>query len=307
MSPMNGWMVFSICLLVITGISITKLLILRWDMKKMAGQLKDVNEHFGSNELIRTNSHDQVTTEFAMEINQLIHLYKENERYLEKRETQLREEITNISHDLRTPLTSMKGFAQLLLEDVPAANRKEYVDIILGKIDLLTNQVDLFYELSSIHSADYKLEMESVAINEVIEEKILLFYRDFQKQALDIQLSNMEEKYILANKEALERILLNILQNALRYATSYFHVRLQEEENYLSLYAENDTTELTEQDIAAIFNRSYRKDESREGGQLGLGLHIVKQLIEKQGGEVSAQLHDEKFILQLKFYKRALE
>src|SRR5690625_3654167 len=303
MSPMNGWMVFSICLLVITGISITKLLILRWDMKKMAGQLKDVNEHFGSNELIRTNSHDQVTTEFAMEINQLIHLYKENERYLEKRETQLREEITNISHDLRTPLTSMKGFAQLLLEDVPAAKRKEYVDIILGKIDLLTNQVDLFYELASIHSADYKLEMTSLSLNEVIEEKALLFYPDFRKRSLDVQLVNMKESHVIASKEAVERVLVNIIQNALRYATSYFHLTLQEEEKHFYLYAENDVEELTQEDIAVIFNRSYRKDRSRTSGQLGLGLHIVKQLMEKQGGEVTARLEDKSFLLQLKFYK----
>lgn len=300
---MNGWMIFAICILVIAVLCIYKLLIIRWDMKKMAGQLKDVNEHFGSNELIRTNSHDQLTSEFAKEINKLIHLYKENERYLEKRETQLRTEITNISHDLRTPLTSMKGFSQLLLEDVPVAKRKEYVDIILGKINLLTNQVDLFYELASIHSADYKLEMTSLSLNEVIEEKALLFYPDFRKRSLDVQLENMKESHVIASKEAVERVLVNIIQNALRYATSYFHLKLQEEEKHFYLYAENDVEELTEEDIAVIFNRSYRKDPSRTSGQLGLGLHIVKQLMEKQGGEVTARLEDKNFLLQLKFYK----
>lgn len=303
MLPMNGWMIFGICMLFIAILSIYKLLIIRWDMKKMARQLKDVNEHFGTNELIRTNSHDQLTSEFAKEINKLIHLYKENERYLEKRETQLRTEITNISHDLRTPLTSMKGFSQLLLDDVPVAKREEYVDIILGKIDLLTNQVDLFYELASILSADYKLEMTSIPLNEIIEEKALLFYSDFREKSIDVQLANMGESHVLANKEAIERILVNIIQNALRYATSYFHLRLEAEDNYLSLYAENDSNDLTEADIADIFNRTYRKDSSRRNGQLGLGLHIVQQLMEKQGGEVEAKLEGEKFSLQLKFYK----
>ncbi|HLR70367.1 MAG TPA: HAMP domain-containing sensor histidine kinase [Pseudogracilibacillus sp.] len=300
---MNGWMIFGLCMVVIAVLCIYKLLIIRWDMKKMAGQLKDVNEHFGSNELIRTNSHDQLTSEFAKEINKLIHLYKENERYLEKRETQLRTEITNISHDLRTPLTSMKGFSQLLLEDVPVVKRKEYVDIILGKIDLLTNQVDLFYELASIHSADYKLEMTLLSLNEVIEEKALLFYPDFRKRSLDVQLVNMKESHVIASEEALGRVLVNIIQNALRYATSYFRLKLQEEEKHFYLYAENDVEELTEEDIALIFNRSYRKEPSRTSGQLGLGLHIVKQLMEKQGGEVTARLDDKNFLLQLKFYK----
>jgi len=300
---MDGWMFFGICMLVIAVLCMYKLLIIRWDMKKMTGQLKDVNEHFGTNELIRTNSHAQLTSEFAKEINKLIHRYKENERYLEKRETELRTEITNISHDLRTPLTSMKGFSQLLLEDVPVAKRKEYVDIILGKIDLLTNQVDLFYELASIHSADYKLEMTSLSLKEVIEEKALLFYPDFRKGSLDVQLVNMKESYVMASKEALERVLVNIIQNALRYATSYFHLKLQEEDKHVYLYAENDVEDLTQEDIAVIFNRSYRKDSSRTSGHLGLGLHIVKQLMEKQGGEVTARVEDKNFVLQLKFYK----
>lgn len=302
---MNGWMIVNICLFLIAAFTVYKFLIIRWDMKKMTEQLKDVNEQFGTNELVRTNSHDRLTSQFAGEINKLIGLYKENERYLEKQETQLREEITNISHDLRTPLTSMKGFSQLLMEDIPADKRKEYVDIILGKIDLLTNQVDLFYELASIHSADYKLEMTSFSINEMIAEKALLFYPDFQKKGLDVQLFEMEKMDVLANEEAVERVLVNIIQNALRYAKSYFHLRLEEEENYICLYAVNDVEEMSAEDIAAIFNRSYRKDASRRSGQLGLGLHIVKQLMEKQGGEVSAKLDGDIFTLQLKFYKRA--
>lgn len=300
---MNGWMIFGVCMFVIAALCIYKVLTIRWDIAKMVGQLKDVNEHFGSNELIRTSSHDQMTSEFAKEINKLIYLYKENERYLGKSEIQLRTEITNLSHDLRTPLTSMKGFSQLLLEDVTEIKRKEYVDIILRKIDLLTNQVDLFYELSSIQSADYKLEMTSLALNEVIEEKALLFYPDFCKRSLDVQLLDMKESYVIASEEALDRILVNIIQNTLRYATSYVHLRMQEEEKYVYLYVENDVEDLTEEDISLIFNRSYRKDSSRTNGQLGLGLNIVKQLMEKQGGEVAARLVDKKFVLQLKFYK----
>lgn len=191
----------------------------------------------------------------------------------------------------------MKGFSQLLLEDVPEVKRKEYVDIILRKIDLLTNQVDFFYELFSIQSADYKLEMTSLALNEVIEEKALLFYPDFRKKSL----------YVIASEEALDRILVNIIQNTLRYATSYVYLRMQEEEKYVYLYAENDVEDLTEEDISLIFNRSYRKDSSRTNGQLGLGLNIVKQLMEKQGGEVTAWLDDKKFVLQLKFYKTVKE
>lgn len=302
---MNGWFVFSICLVIISCISISKLVIVYWDIKKMTTQLKNVNEHFGSNELVRTNSHNKNLLLFTQEINQLIHLYKENERHLEKRERQLKEEITNISHDLRTPLTSMKGFSQLLADEkINATERRQYLDIIQGKIDVLTSQVDLFYELSSIDSLDHKLQMKQVALHELIQEKSLLFYEEFQQKQLQVHLDEIEEVYVLANEKALERIVVNIIQNALRYAKSYFTWVLIEEDKYVRLQAINDTTELSEEDVTSIFNRSYRKDQSRGNGQLGLGLHIVQQLLHKQGGEVAANIEDGIFTLELLFYKR---
>lgn len=281
------------------------MIIVRWDIKKMTEQLKGVNEHFGTNELIRTNTHHKGLSQFADEINQLIHLYKENERHLEKREIQLKEEITNISHDLRTPLTSIKGFSQLLLdESLPITEKERYMSIIQGKIDVLTSQVDLFYELSSIDSMDHKLVMEQLLLNEIVEEKMLMFYQDFREKELEVIISPLKETPILANEEAVHRIIINIIQNALRYAKSYVHMTLSEEEQFIRLRVLNDTSELTERDISHIFNRSYRRDMSRGDGRLGLGLHIVQQLIQKQGGKVVADLQGELFMLDILFYKR---
>lgn len=271
----------------------------------MTQQLKGVNEHFGTNELIRTNTHHKKLSQFADQINQLIHLYKENEHYLEKRETQLKEEITNISHDLRTPLTSIKGFSQLLLdENLPISEKEKYMSIIQGKIDILTTQVDLFYELSSIDSLDHKLVMEQLLLNEMIEEKMLMFYQDFRERKLEVIVDHLKETPILANEEAVHRIMINMIQNVLRYAKSYVQITLLEEEKFIRLRAVNDTSELTKEDVSHIFSRSYRKDVSRGDGRLGLGLHIVQQLIQKQGGTVAADVQDDLFTLDILFYKR---
>lgn len=302
---MSGWIIFSICMAIISLFSISRLVFVNWDIKKMTVQLKDVNEHFGTNELVRTNTHNKNLSLFAEEINRLIRLYKENEFYLENRETQLKEEITNISHDLRTPLTSMKGFTQLLQgEDISPVEKERYMAIIQEKMNILATQIDLFYELSSIDSLDQKLEMNEVLLNEIVEEKMLMFYEDFREKELNIQIDQLKETVVLANQEAVERIIINVIQNVLRYAKSYFHLSLVEEEGFVCFKATNDTTELKKEDIAFIFNRSYRKDASRENGQLGLGLHIVQQLLQKQGGEVTAHIHDDIFVLTLLFYKK---
>lgn len=302
---MIAWIIFSLVAVVITLICISKLMMLLWDIKKMRHQFKSINKNFGSNELVRTNTHHKELSLLTSEINQIIHLFKENERYLEKREKQLKEEITNISHDLRTPLTSIKGFSQLLKNShLSEEDKLKYIDIIQGKINVLTRQVDLFYELSSIDSSDHKLEMTSLALKKIIEDKMILFYKDFQQRKIDVELEDIKEAYILANEKAIERIIINVIQNALRYARSYFTITLDERNNFVSLRASNDTSEITEDDLASIFNRSYRKDKSRADGQLGLGLHIVQQLIQKQGGKIEAQLEDDIFTLQINFRKR---
>lgn len=302
---MNGWIIFGLCMTILFILSASRLLFVYWDVKKMTEQLAGVNEHFGTNELIRTNTHHKRLSQFANEINQLIRLYKENEFYLEKRERQLKEEITNISHDLRTPLTSIKGFTQLLIdEDVPIDEKEKYMSIIQGKIDILTTQVDLFYELSSINSLDHKLVMEHLLLNEIIEEHILIFYQDFQEQELEVIVEPLDETTVLANEEAVQRMMINIIQNTLRYAKSYVQITLLEEEEFIRLRLVNDTNELTEEDLAHIFSRTYRKDMSRGDGRLGLGLHIVQQLIQKQGGKVTADIQGDLFILDVLFYKR---
>lgn len=302
---MNGWIIFGICMAILSLVSIGRLYYVYWDVKKMTEQLKNVNAHFGTNERVRTNSHNKKLSQFANEINRLIHLYKENERYLEKREIQLKEEITNISHDLRTPLTSIKGFSELLLdEELSHSEKNEYLSIVQGKIDVLTTQVDLFYELWSIDSSDHKLEMKPIALNEIIEEKMLMFYQTFYEKELDVIADHLQETRIIANEEAVDRILTNMIQNALRYAKSYVRITLFEEQDFTCFRMINDTKSLTEEDLSRIFSRGYRKDQSRGDGQLGLGLHIVQQLMQKQGGKVLADVEDEEFTLDILFYNR---
>lgn len=95
---------------------------------------------------------------------------------------ELKREITNISHDLRTPLTSIKGFSELLTDpSISEAERKEFLAIIQKKIDNLTMIVDLFYELSQLDSSDKKLTMEKQFLDQIVVDTMLMFYEDFEK------------------------------------------------------------------------------------------------------------------------------
>ncbi|WP_303447722.1 sensor histidine kinase [Oceanobacillus profundus] len=285
-------------------VNIGMLLLFHWDIKKMTNQLEEIIENFGTNELVRTNTHSKSLIRFATKINQLIQLFKEDQQYTQRREKELKQEITNISHDLRTPLTSIKGFSELLTDrSLSETEKEEFLAIIQKKIDNLTMMVDLFYELSQIDSADKQLIMEQQFLDQLVVEAMLMFYDDFEKSQLRIHVDEVVLPPIIADKKATNRIVTNIIQNALRYAKSYLTITLIEDEKYVWLRAINDVTEFNRTEINRIFDRTFRLDNSRTAGHLGLGLHIVRQLINKQGGKVVADVHKNEFRIDVAFKK----
>lgn len=163
--------------------------------------------------------------------------------------------------------------------------------------------VDLFYELSQIDSADKQLIMEQQFLDQLVVEAMLMFYDDFEKSQLRIHVDEVVLPPIIADKKATNRIVTNIIQNALRYAKSYLTITLIEDEKYVWLRAINDVTEFNRTEINRIFDRTFRLDNSRTAGHLGLGLHIVRQLINKQGGKVVADVHKNEFRIDVAFKK----
>ncbi|AST94254.1 sensor histidine kinase [Sutcliffiella cohnii] len=300
---MNSWLII-IILGFLLMVSVSKLLLFHWDIRRMTKQLEEISENFGTNELVRTNTHNKNLSRFATKINQLIQLYKQNQQSVERREMELKQEITNISHDLRTPLTSIKGFSELLTDpSISEGEKKEFLEIIQKKIDNLTMIVDLFYELSQLDSSDKKLTMEKQSLDQIVVESMLMFYEDFEKEQLQVQLVEESVPPILADNKATVRIVTNIIQNALTYAKSYLKISFVEEEEYIRLRAVNDVEKIDAAKLQQIFNRTYRLDSSRTGTHLGLGLHIVQQLVNKQGGKAVANVRDNEFIMEVSFRK----
>lgn len=302
MKVSSWWIIMILVFLLI--VAVCMLLLFHWDVKRMTKQLEKISENGGTNELVRTNTHNKNLARFATKINQLIQLFKQNQQSVERREMELKQEITNISHDLRTPLTSIKGFSELLTDpSISEADRKEFLDIIQKKIDNLTMIVDLFYELSQLDSSDKKLTMEKQFLDQIVVETMLMFYEDFEKEQLEVQMDEGTIPAVLADNKATVRIVTNMIQNALTYAKSYLKISFVEEEEYIWLRAVNDVEKINATKLQRIFNRTFRLDSSRTGTHLGLGLHIVQQLVNKQGGKAVANVHENEFMIEVSFRK----
>ena len=299
----SSWLII-IILIFLLIVSIGMFLLFHWDIRRMTKQLEEIIENFGTNELVRTNTHSKSLIRFITKINQLIHLFKQDQQQTQKREERLKKEITNISHDFRTPLTSMKGFSEMLHDPtLSEEERKEFLTIIQRKMDHLTMMVDLFYEFSQIDSTDKQLIMEQQFLDQIIVDAMLLFYNDFEKSQLKIHVDETPVSPIFADKKATNRIVTNIIQNSLRYARSYVTINLIEEKDYIRLRVVNDVDEFDRTELHRVFDRTFRMDTSRTGGQLGLGLHIVQQLINQQNGKVVADVHEDEFTIDVSFRK----
>ena len=300
---MGSWLIIAI----LTGLLLilfSSYLLLQYDIRMMTKQLEGIVENFGTNEIVRTSTHNRSLSKFAANINKLISVFKQDQQRGVARELNLKQEITNISHDFRTPLTSMKGFSELLSDPtLTESDKKEYLAVVQKKIDHLIEIVDLFYELSQLNSFDQNMSIEKVNLNQTVIDVLLSFYDEFEKKQLEVHFEESEGLPILADQKAVSRIVANIIQNALTYSKSTVAIQLLEEGFYIRLQVTNDFESLDAAQVERIFDRTFRMDGSRSDGELGLGLHIVRQLIENLGGEVVADVDADTFTLAVLFKK----
>lgn len=300
---MGSWLIIAI----LTGLLLilfSSYLLLQYDIRMMTKQLEGIVENFGTNEIVRTSTHNRSLSKFAANINKLISVFKQDQQRGGARELNLKQEITNISHDFRTPLTSMKGFSELLSDPTLAeSEKKEYLAVVQKKIDHLIDIVDLFYELSQLNSFDQNMSIEKVNLNQTVIDVLLSFYDEFEKKQLKVHFEESEGLPILADQKAVSRIVANIIQNALTYSKSTVTIQVLEEGFYIRLQVTNDFESLDAAQVERIFDRTFRMDGSRSDGQLGLGLHIVRQLIGNLGGEAVADVDGDTFTLAVLFKK----
>ncbi|MSR91296.1 sensor histidine kinase [Inconstantimicrobium porci] len=222
-----------------------------------------------------------------------------------RREKDLRRQIQSISHDLRTPLTSILGYVELIKDnDCVEEDKIEYINIIQKKSKALQNLIQSFYDLSRLESDEYNIELKETDVHKILMEQLLTTYNDFEKRNIEAEI-NIGEKPIMLNVDsnALSRIYSNLIGNAVKYSISMFNVEMEEIDHQVIMKFSNDTDNLVEDDLENLFKRFYMKDKSRNNQSSGLGLTVTKLLVEKIGGEITAELRESILTFIVKFKK----
>lgn len=260
---------------------------------------KEIEEEFAhrlvtdTNTLIGISTNDRYMCNLANAINiQLRKLRMERQRF-QQGDEELKNAVTNISHDLRTPLTAICGYMDLLEQEEKSEAAGRYVEIIKNRIGILKQLTEELFRYSVIVAEKKRVVKEPVVINGILEESIASFYTMLNGRGItpDIQMPGNKVVRNL-DSSALSRVFANILNNAVKYSDGDLKITLLETGEIIFI---NTASLLNEIQVGKLFDRFYTVEAARES--TGLGLSIARTLMEQMGGTIWAKYEDSKLYI----------
>lgn len=257
-------------------------IILMFSLFSWKRQICEITKQISENRKLRISLSNKHIEKLAGIINEKNDLERRAKLQILQEKEQLKQSIANISHDLRTPLTSIQGYLVLLKSCQNKEEQEHYFSIIQAKADYLTELLQIFYDLSLIDSEDYILEVEKLDINRIVTDCLIDKYSELKKLTPTVKTENAPV-WITGNTVACKRIIENLITNAIRYSNDYVEIVIDANGIFT---VKNTTSELKNIDINILFQKFYTVDASRSNGNTGLGLYIVKELLNKIDGGI---------------------
>ena len=292
-----------VVLVLISLMLITRLILIRRNLKEISRELNNTkNEDY--NRQLKVTLSDKTVEKLAADMNQNLDYQKSLKMETEKSRRQLEQSISDIAHDLRTPLTVIKGNLQMLEREELSDKGREYLDISRRKADTLKGMVDEFFELSVLESDSKPVELCKLDLIGFLSEFILENETLIREKNLSPKITFPERTiYVRASKEMLSRVFSNLITNILKYAKDDFELVVEQDdgENAQAVVkVSNHVDDPSAIDIEHIFDRTYRADKARSDGSAGLGLYIAKLLVEKQKGSIQAYINEDLLVFEVK-------
>ncbi|MGN0250786.1 MAG: sensor histidine kinase [Oliverpabstia sp.] len=291
---MESWIItlFSI---VVSSILIIKYRMLLKDIQEIHDELKEkVSED--TNLLISTSSDDKYIKGITSELNSRLKKLQQERQRFQQGDHELKETITNISHDIRTLLTAVNGYMDLIEKENGNEKVERYLSVIRNRIVTIEQLMDELFQYSVI-VADNEMKLEKISINGVLEESILGFYAILNASNIVPEIHISEKPDIRnLNRAMLLRVFSNLMNNAVKYSEGDLKISFSEDGK---IVFSNHTSKLTQIQVAKLFNRFYTVEEARKS--TGLGLAIAKTLVESMKGSIRAKCDNNVLYIILEF------
>ena len=250
-----------------------------------------------SNTPLRAPSADKDVAKLVLYLNAQVDGAIAAKRQYEDADSELKRAVTNVSHDLRTPLTSAAGYLNLLQGSGLNEKQAAYARIVAGRIEAMKKLTEELFAYSVVVADEEAFELRPLCLNDCLEDSLVQFFVAFAERGIepkiDICAERVERK---SNRDALARIFGNIVGNAVRYSGGDFVVTLTPDGK---IVFENAAPQLDEVSTMKLFDRFFTVENAR--GSTGLGLSIAKVLTERLGGSISASWREGRLYIELRF------
>ena len=276
---------------VVFGIAALVLLVRIILMKKAAREIREKlpeKMNADTTTLIDISSRDKDMRALAADLNKQLAALRENQLRYTRGDLELKTAITGISHDLRTPLTAICGYLDLLEREELSEKSRKYLATVRERTAAMTALTEELFKYSVIISESEDYQTEEVVLNSVLEDSIMGFYAALCEKGIEPTVHITEKQIVRKlNRADLSRIFGNIMSNALKYSDGDLRISLDEDG---VICFENTASALDGIDVQRLFDRFYTVETARTG--TGLGLSIARTLAEKMGGTISADYSD---------------
>lgn len=293
---MSIWFCLFLIVLCISIFLIFKILITKNEIKNIGQTLTNILKS-DTNNLITISTNDVALKKLANILNESLKELRKLELEYKNGNQELKSSITNISHDLRTPLTAIRGYLDLMDNTNLTEKQIDYLRIVDGKVKDLTELTEQLFVFSKSIDIQNEIKKENICINDILEDSIASFYSLFKENNITPIIDICEEKVIrLLNENILKRIFENIISNAVKYGEKDFFVKM---DSRGTIEFSNKTDKLDKVSLEKIFDRYYTVINAKKSN--GIGLSIAKQLVDLSNGTIEAKYKNNTLIIKVKF------
>ena len=263
------------------------------ELKNITRELKEITEK-DTNLLLSTSSGDKSIKILVDSLNKELKKLLSLKREYTKGIFDVKKSAENIAHDIRTPLTVIKGYVDLLEKEELSEEGRKYLEIIKGRVDYMKEMIDELFLSLSMKSRGV-LNLSNIDAKSILEEALVSYYNEFKKKGMSPSLMTPNEKVIIkADSKALYRAYSNIISNALKYGEGEFKVEMDEKGNtiFSNLAPNMDSVEANK-----LLDRYYTISDAKASS--GIGLSISKEILQEMGGELKVKLENQRLYISI--------
>ena len=263
------------------------------ELKNITRELKEITEK-DTNLLLSTSSGDKSIKILVDSLNKELKKLLSLKREYTKGIFDVKKSAENIAHDIRTPLTAIKGYVDLLEKEELSEEGRKYLEIIKGRVDYMKEMIDELFLSLSMKSRGV-LNLSNIDAKSILEEALVSYYNEFKKKGMSPSLMTPNEKVIIkADSKALYRVYSNIISNALKYGEGEFKVEMDEKGNtiFSNLAPNMDSVEANK-----LLDRYYTISDAKASS--GIGLSISKEILQEMGGELKVKLEHQRLYISI--------